>query len=58
MGTPQFPSSLCRLLKLQGSTSYIQTIVVHIDYVDVEAGTEEGLFLPNHGWAGFDAILA
>ena len=58
MGTPQFPSSLYHLLKLRGSTSYIQTIVVHIEYGDVELGTEEGLFLSDHGWSDFDAILA
>jgi len=58
MGTPQFPSSLCQLLKLRGSTSYIQTIVVHLEYEDVELGTEQGLFLPQHGWADFDAVLA
>ena len=57
-GTPQFPSSLCQLLKLRGSTSYIQTIVVHVEYEDVEMGTEQGLFLPDRGWADFDVILA
>lgn len=62
MGTPQFPSSLHQFFKLRGSSNYIQTIVVHLEYEDVELGVElgiEGLFLPDHGWwADFDAILA
>jgi hypothetical protein len=58
MGTPEFPSSLCQLLKLRGSASYIQTILVNVEYEDVEFGTEQGLFLPQHGWTDFDAILA
>ena len=58
MGNPQFPLSLCQLLRLRGSTSDIQTIVVHLRYDDVELGTEQGLFQPQQGWADFDAVLA
>ena len=58
METPQFPSSICQLLKLRGSSSYIQTIVVHVEYEAVELGTEPELFLPDHGWADFDTVLA
>jgi hypothetical protein len=58
MGTPQLPSSLCQFFKLRGSSSYIQTIVIHVEYEGMELGSEDGLFLPGHGWADFDTILA
>ena len=58
MGTPQFPPSLRQFFKLRGSSSYIQTIVIHVEYEGAELGLEDGLFLSDHGWADFDTILA
>jgi len=58
MGTPQLPSSLRQFFKLRGSSSYIQTIVIHVEYEGAELGSEDGLCLPDHGWADFDTIFA
>ena len=55
---PSFPSSICQLLNLRGSTSDIQTMYISVTYGGVEPGTERQILHPSLGWADFDTILA